>query len=223
MTSSALNLPLRAKFRVLEEERERAWKPEALAVNVRQRKTLVDQHNISPPFVKTGDVFPHAVLPTVGGGSIDLDKFVQKKGGVIIFFRFSTCPACNIALPHYRDTLWPLLLAAGIPLVAISPQPVQALSEIVVKHALPFTVASDTGLALSRKLGITYTFDDASRSAAISGGGKSSSLNGLDNVWELPKPAILAVGADHIIHFVDVSPDWMDRTETEQVLAALGL
>lgn len=223
MTSSVSTGPLRAHFRALEEERERTWAPEALAVNVNQRALLVREHGKSGHVVQEGDVLPAVTLPTVEGGTVSLDDLVANGPAVLVFFRFAGCPACNIALPHYRDTLWPELKSAGIPLLAISPQPVSALSEIATRHELPFPVASDTGLALARELGITYRFDEPSRQAAVSKGGKSAALNGLDDVWELPKPAVVVVGPGRVVQFADVSPDWMDRTESDRVLAALGL
>ncbi|NHN88832.1 peroxiredoxin-like family protein [Acetobacter conturbans] len=223
MTSSNALSPLRTKFRALEDERVRTWSAEALAINVNQRRTLIDEHGTAGHVVQENDVLPETSLPTIDGGTISLDTLVAKGPAVLVFFRFAGCPACNIALPHYRDTLWPALSAAGIPLLAISPQPPQALAEIAVRHDLPFPVASDTGLAFARSLGITYVFDEPSRQAAVSKGGNSAALNGLEETWELPKPAVVVIGRGRVVRFVDVSPDWMDRTESERILSALGL
>lgn len=223
MTSSASAAPLRAKFRELEEERERTWEPAALAVNVNQRATLVRDHGKAASVVKTGDVLPPLTLSAVDDGTISLDDLVTKGPAVLVFFRFAGCPACNIALPHYRDTLWPDLKESGIPLLAVSPQPTALLSEIATRHDLPFPIATDTGLKLSRALGLTYTFDEPSRQSALAKGGKSEALNGLEDTWELPKPAVIVIGPGRIVRFADISPDWMDRTESDRVLAALEL
>uniref|UniRef100_UPI003B5BF6B8 peroxiredoxin-like family protein n=1 Tax=Novacetimonas labruscae TaxID=3229898 RepID=UPI003B5BF6B8 len=155
---------LRNRFLELENERKRSWAPEALAVNVNQRAALVAGHGLQPHVV-VGDTLPPASLATVDGHTITLDELSAQGPAVLVFFRFAGCPACNIALPHYRDTLWPALRAAHIPLVAISPQPPALLKEIVSRHDLPFPVATDSNLALSRALGITYVFDAPSRSA----------------------------------------------------------
>ncbi|MCH4092656.1 peroxiredoxin-like family protein [Acetobacter sp.] len=223
MTSSASAAPLRTKFRELEEERERTWEPAALAVNVNQRTALIRDHGKTASVVKAGDVLPQLTLPAVDGSTVSLDDLVAKGPAVLVFFRFAGCPACNIALPHYRDTLWPELKASGIPLLAISPQPTTLLSEIATRHDLPFPIATDTGLKLTRALGLSYTFDEASRQSALAKGGKSEALNGLENTWELPKPAVIVIGPGRVVRFADVSPDWMDRTESDRVLAALGL
>jgi peroxiredoxin len=41
------------------------------------------------------------------------------------------------------------------------------------------------------------------------------------NSWTLPQPTILVIDTDATVRFVDVSPDWLARTEAETVLAAL--
>ncbi|MBV1829844.1 AhpC/TSA family protein [Komagataeibacter sp. AV436] len=212
---------LRSRFLELENERKRSWAPEALAVNATQRATLVAGHGLRP-HVSVGDILPPADLTTVEGRTITLDDLSAQGPAVVVFFRFAGCPACNIALPHYRDTLWPALQAAHIPLVAISPQPPALLGEIVTRHELPFPVATDSHLALSRALGLTYVFDAPSRHAAEAKGGTSQDLNGTES-WELPKPAVLVIEPGRIVRFADISPDWMERTETPAILSALGL
>lgn len=212
---------LRTRFQALEDERRRSWSPEALAINVNQRERLVHEHG-DLPHVAVGDALPPVTLTRLDGQAVAIDALVAQGPAVLIFFRFATCPACNIALPYYRDTLWPALKDAGIPLVAISPQPVEALAEITTRQDLPFAVLSDPGLALSRALGLTYVFDTPSREAAEAKGGTSEALNGTAS-WELPKPSVIVIGPGRVVRYADISPDWMDRTETPEILAALGL
>ncbi|GBQ25832.1 AhpC/TSA family protein [Gluconacetobacter azotocaptans] len=210
---------LRARFQALEDERRRSWAPDALAINANQRAQLVREHG-NQPHVGVGDVLPAATLTRTDGQPAALDALVANGPAVLVFFRFANCPACNIALPYYRDTLWPALKDAQIPLVAISPQPIAALGEIATRHHLPFPVLSDTDLALSRALGLTYIFDAPSRDAAEAKGGTSEALNGTAS-WELPKPSVIVIGPGRVVRFADISPDWMDRTETPAILAAL--
>jgi len=212
---------LKDRFAALAAERKATWSPEALAINQNQRTLLVHEHGLKP-HIAAGDIVPPAVLTTTDGSPLTLDELVVDGRAVLIFFRFAGCPTCNIALPYYRDTLWPALQHEGIPLVAISPQPIEPLAAIVSRHALPFPVASDSGLALARALGITYVFDDASREAAIAKGGRSEDINGT-SVWELPKPAVIIIDRGRVVRFAELSPDWTERTESSVILSALGL
>ncbi|WP_051626148.1 peroxiredoxin-like family protein [Kozakia baliensis] len=213
------NVALNARLEALNEERRRTWAPEALAVNVGQRQTLVHEHD-KRAAPQVGDMFPDITLNTTTGDRISLSNVVAQRGAVLIFFRFAGCPACNIALPYYRDALYPALRDAGIPLLAISPQPSALLHEIVERHNLPFTVASDTELSLARRLGITYQYDDASRAAAQAKDTRPENLNGTSS-WELPKPSVFVLSPELEVVFADVSPDWMVRTEAEAILSAI--
>jgi peroxiredoxin len=38
---------------------------------------------------------------------------------------------------------------------------------------------------------------------------------------ELPQPAVIIVDQDRVVRFVDVSPDWLRRTEAPEILEAL--
>lgn len=215
------SLSLNTRFQALDSERRRTWTGDALAVYDNQRAQLVREHN-QHPSVEVGDILPDAALVRTDGTQITLDGFANAGPTVLIFFRFATCPACNIALPYYRDTLWPSLSAAGVRLIGISPQPIERLHEIVTRHQIPFPIASDQNLSLARSLGITYVFNDDARKSAEANGGTSQALNGTSN-WELPKPAVIIIDRHRVVRFVDVSPDWIVRTETPTILDALSL
>lgn len=195
------------------------WAPEALAINVNQRRTLVETADLAG-FVKAGDRLETFTLPEVEGGEITLDGLLADGPAVLVFFRFATCPACNIALPHYDRVLWPALKALGASLTAISPQVPDRLADIKVRHDFGFNVASDLGNALGRRLGILYSYDEASRAAAQAAGNFIGDVTGT-GTWELPMPAVIVVGQDRTVRFADVSPDWLARTEAEPVIEAV--
>ena len=71
--------PFRARFRALETEREREWSPEALALGVNQRATLVREHAIAGATLHRGDVLPPAVLTDIQGGTRSLDSRVVSR------------------------------------------------------------------------------------------------------------------------------------------------
>ena len=140
---------------------------------------------------------------------------------MLIFFRFATCPACNIALPYYARNLWPRLKALGASLTAVSPQVPERLVEIKRRHDLPFNVASDLGNALGRHFGVLYEFDEASKASARAKGGFIGDTTGT-GTWELPMPTVVVIDRRGVVAFVDVSPDWLVRTEAEPILEGGG-
>jgi len=203
----------------LHAERVASWDPKALQVNIDQRQRLVDAADPSV-WVKAGDKVPDFGLPEVDGGAVTLEGLTAKGPAVLIFFRFAGCPACNIALPYYARNLWPQLKALGVSLVAISPQVPERLAEIKREHGLEFQVASDLGNVLGRQFGVLYEFDDASKAAAAATGRFIGDTTGA-GTWELPQPTVVVVDRQGIVAFVDVSPDWLVRTEAEPILAAV--
>jgi peroxiredoxin len=203
----------------LHAHRLKTMDPAALQINIDQRRTLVDTADYDG-FVKPGDGVQPFTLREVGGGELTLETLTAKGPAVLIFFRFAGCPACNLALPYYQRALWPALERLGATLTAVSPQVTDRLVEIKTRHGLGFNVASDIGNALGRRFGILYSFDEASRRQSQSGGSWIGETTGT-GTWELPMPAALAVGQDHIVRFADVSPDWLVRTEAEPIIEAV--
>jgi peroxiredoxin len=203
----------------LHAERVATWEPAALQVNIDQRRTLIETTDRTA-WVKAGDKIPDFLLNEVDGPALTLADLTRNGPAVLIFFRFATCPACNIALPYYARNLWPRLKSAGASLTAVSPQLPERLVEIKRKHGLDFNVAADIDNVLGRKLGLLYEFDEASKAAARAKGGFIGDTTGT-GTWELPMPTVLVVDADGRVIFADVSPDWLVRTEAEPVLAAV--
>ena len=202
----------------LHAERVRTWDPQALQVNVRQRRTLVETADRAA-WVKAGDQAPDVRLTEVDGEELTLQGLTAKGPVVLILFRFATCPACNIALPYYARNLWPTLKALGASLVAVSPQVPERLVEIKRKHGLEFQVASDQN-RLGRAFGVLYEFDEASKAAAKARGGSIGDTTGT-GTWELPMPTVVVIDRTGKVVFADVSPDWLVRTEADPIIEAV--
>lgn len=218
MTHPAEPESLTAQFQALHAERVRTWDPAKLAGNIAQRERLVAQFDPAG-VVKAGDRVDAFTLIDSEGGTLTLDELVAQGPAVIVFFRFAGCPACNIALPYYDRQLWPALAAEGVPLVAISPHlPEKGLDEIRSRHGLGFHVAADRDNALARRFGLT--FDRGKMPEGQPGTGWIGELTGTGTA-ELPQPAVIIIDADRIVRFIDVSPDWLARTEAPEILAAL--
>ncbi len=210
---------LKERLADLHAERERTWDPAALKINVDQRRTLVETADPSQ-WVQVGDRLEPFVLRDVEGGDLPLERLIERGPAVLVFFRFAGCPACNIALPYYEERLVAGLRDLGATLVAVSPQIPERLVEIRTRNGLSFKVASDLGNELGRRLGILYAADEASQAAQRAKGGFIGDTTGT-GTWELPQPAVVVIDHERVVRFVDVSPDWLVRTEAEVVLEAV--
>ncbi|UCJ15280.1 AhpC/TSA family protein [Pseudomonas sp. MM211] len=203
----------------LHAERERTWAPEALKINIEQRQKLVDEAR-HDAFIKVGDNLTTFELESVDGSTLSLEQLVADGPAVLVFFRFAGCPACNIAIPYYERNLQPALRERGVPLLAVSPQVPERLVEIRDRHRLTLQVASDRDNALARRFGILYEFDEPSRQAALSKGPGIGAVTGT-GTWELPQPTVVVIGSDRRVHFAEVSPDWLVRSEAQPIIDAV--
>ncbi|HEX7819068.1 MAG TPA: peroxiredoxin-like family protein [Sphingobium sp.] len=212
MTQAGLN----EQFAALHAEREATWAPEQLAKNVATRARLVGRYDPAT-HAKVGDTLAPFTLKDVDGKDLTSDALLADGPAVLFFFRFGGCPACNIALPYYNQTLWPRLKAAGIPLVGISPQtPVDRGP--IERHGLDYSLASDTGYALGRALGITFLPEEQ---PVVQPGDNWIGKTLGTNSYELAQPTVVVINQDRTIRFIDVNPDWLVRTESDAVLAQL--
>ncbi|MEC4591234.1 MULTISPECIES: peroxiredoxin-like family protein [Nitrospirillum] len=217
MTQSA-EPTLTQLFADLHAHRVATMDPAQLQINIDQRRELVETADRSA-FVRPGDRLVGEVLQDVEGGTLHLGALLARGPVALVFFRFATCPACNIALPYYQRHLEPGLRALGIQLVAVSPQVPERLVDIKRRHDLTFIVASDRDNTLGRRLGIVFTANAASQASQLAKGTSLGEVTGT-GTWDLPMPAVLLLDRDGVVRYADVTPDWLARTEPGPVLQA---
>jgi peroxiredoxin len=213
---SSLSPPLAERFAALEKAREASWPRAQLAANLHQRQLLIDAYD-SAAHPQPGAPIPPFTLIGADHRPVTSDSLLAHGPAVLVFFRFGACPACNIALPYYEETLCPRLRAAGVPLVAVSAQtPVD--TGIVVEHGLTFPVTADPDYTLGRHLGITF-FPENQPPVAPGAAWIGATLG--TNSYEMTQPAVVILNADGTLRHLIVSPDWLDRPEAEDILAYL--
>ncbi len=214
-TAPSLNETL-AEFQA---KRAETMPVDRLKINVEQRQLLVETADRSA-FVKTGDTVQPFELTEVDAGPLSLAALLKNGPLVLIFFRFAGCPVCNVALPYYNQHLAPELRRLGATLVGVSPQVPERLRDIKDRHRLDFLIATDTDNSLGRRFGILYSFDEASRRLSIESGSPIGEVTGT-GTWELPMPAAIVIDQAGTVQFADVSPDWLVRTEPDDIIAAV--
>jgi peroxiredoxin len=193
----------------LHAERLQTWPKEQLQGNIDQRRINVERFDREAA-PKLGQVIAPFELEKVEGGALRSQDLVKKGPAVLVFFRHESCPACNIALPYYDKNLWPTLSSLGVPLVAVSPQIPGSLINIRERHNFTFQVASDPGARLGRRFGLTFKSEGEPKPESIAQG-----------LAELTHPAVVLIDAKHVVRFVDVTPNWMARTEAGPVIEAV--
>lgn len=170
--------------------------------------------------VSIGSRLPEASLLGPDGETVSLSQALGGAGAVVVFYRGSWCPYCNLTLKHYQEALLPTLRERGIELVAISPQTPEGSELAVANGGLDYTVLSDPGNALVRRLGLLTEPSSEARAAHTELGFDVADSNA-DATGDIPFPTVLVVDAEQIVTFVDVHVDYTTRTEVEQIVEAL--
>lgn len=184
-----------------------------------------EQARLDAAGVPAGVAAPGAVLPDVElldvhGAPTSLFAVTGGRPAVIVFYRGAWCPYCDIALKTYQDQLLPQLNEHGIALVAISPQKPDGSLSSQQKNALAFPVMSDPGNVLADRLGILTT-PSAQAQAAMAQLGLDLTAANADGTPTLPMPTVVIADADHTIRWIDVHPDYTNRTEVADIINVL--
>lgn len=69
-----------------------------------------------------GTALPDPEVVDAHGKSTTISALRAHRPAVVVFYRGTWCPYCNLALKTYQDQLVPELSSRGIPLIAVSPQ-----------------------------------------------------------------------------------------------------
>ncbi|MGW5747807.1 peroxiredoxin-like family protein [Amycolatopsis sp. NPDC003861] len=172
-----------------------------------------DRRRAATDFAEVGAKIEDFELPGADGTPTRLGELVADGPAVLVFYRGQWCPYCNLTLRTYQQELLPELEKRGVTLAAISPQRSDGPAP-----DLAFPVLSDVGSTVARGLGLSYPVSDVVREAMKTLGTDLEEVNGS---WELVHPAVVVVGRDRMIRYIDVHPDFVTRTEPADILKAL--
>jgi peroxiredoxin len=165
-----------------------------------------------------GDEIPSFTLPDALGRPVNSTDLLVRGPLVIVFYRGAWCPWCNVQLKGIQDNL-DEIRQLGAQLVAISPMGPDDSLSLAEKHGLEYPVLSDRGLSVAREFGLVYPLDEAMQTFHQTIGVDLVRWNGAGTV-ELPVPATYVVDHDGIV-VSRVDPDWRDRMDPLEIIAAL--
>lgn len=166
-----------------------------------------------------GERLPRFVLPDLNGKLVSLDALLAKGPVVVAFLRGHWCPYCRVtaqALSELAETA----AAIGASIVAITPESRKFATKIDAdtSSAYPILADLDNGYALSLNLAIWV---DQDMSGLIAGAGWDIPTYQGNDAWILPIPAVFALNRDGVIVARHVNPDYRERADIDEMIAAL--
>jgi peroxiredoxin len=188
---------------------------ERLAVVDRAVEELV-RSRVAERALKPGDRAPAFELPD-GDGMLWRSADLLRGGPLaIVFYRGRWCAYCNTQLTALQE-IHSQVAAAGMSLVAISPQTQKHTYMTRDMNRLRFPVLSDPGNKVARKFGLVYRLPAELQATYESIMTKLPGYNG-DQSWELPLAATYVVQPDGTISYARVDADWRRRPEPGELL-----
>jgi peroxiredoxin len=163
-----------------------------------------------------GQMIPDFEMPDATGKLVKSSDLRQTGPLLILFYRGTWCPFCNLTVRAYQEQLQPFQ-DRGVTLVAISPQTPDHSLTLQEKHHLKFPVLSDSGNSVARQFGIVFQMDPALKQVHELFGVDVAAYNG-DNRCELPVPAAFLVSKAGKVMRSFVEVDYMKRLAPEAAL-----
>ncbi|WP_239619249.1 peroxiredoxin-like family protein [Cohnella mopanensis] len=170
--------------------------------------------------LKEGDEAPNFTLSNPLGEQVTLYDELAKGAVVLIFYRGSWCPYCNIQLRGFQLLLSEFRKHGG-QLIAVSPQsPDNSISQ-TEKEELTFQVLSDTNGLVSESYNLLFELPDYLQNTFIYTLKRDLTEFNATDRWVLPVPATYLIDKDRIVRHAYVNPDFMQRVEPQEMIDLL--
>ncbi|MFF4415428.1 peroxiredoxin-like family protein [Streptosporangium sp. NPDC001559] len=172
------------------------------------------------PGVKVGEQAPDFTLPNAVGAKVRLSDRLAEGPVVLIFYRGSWCPYCNLELAAYQAAL-PEFREAGARLVAVSPQlPDDALS-MQERHDLAYDVLSDADQEVMAAYRVRFELPEEIKPHLLDVTAAALARQQPDGRWSLPVPATFVLDSSGVVRARHVTMNYRTRMEPADALRAV--
>lgn len=114
----------------------------------------------------------------------------------------------------------PQIQALGATLATVTPVRREYARQLIKKLGLTFPMLLDPGNRTASAFQLTFSFSEALRNVYRELGLDLERYNG-DDSWTLAMPASYLVDSAGTVRYAEVNPDYTQRPEPEEVLAAV--
>ncbi|MBI3701086.1 MAG: AhpC/TSA family protein [Afipia sp.] len=165
---------------------------------------------------RPGEPMPPFILPDETGTLVNLEDLLKNGPVAVMFHRGHWCPYCRINVNTLVGSQ-AAIAAAGGQVVIVTPERQEFAQQFKSSSRAPFPILTDldNGYALLLNLAIWLSPD----LQEILSGRDMPNYHGND-AWMLPIPATFVVGKDGLVKARFVDPDFRNRMDIEDLIAA---
>jgi peroxiredoxin len=166
-----------------------------------------------------GTKAPSFELPDHNGKPVSSAEILARGRLVLMFIRGRWCPFC-VGQMEAMNNIASTIAAAGVSLIAVSPQMEKQAYFMRDQHKLAFPLLVDAHNHLARQFGLVYRVSEEQQALYRSTFVNLPFTNG-DSSWELPIPATFVIDRDGTVLFASANEDYMERPEPLEILSLL--
>ena len=168
---------------------------------------------------KAGDKAPEFALKDPDGLVVSSGDLLAKGPLVVSFYRGVWCPYCNLDLQALQAASGEIE-ARGATIVAVSPQTAPNSRKSYRDNKLTFPILSDEKSRVAAAFGLRFSLPDYLVELYKGFKNDLPTFND-DPAWVLPMPARYVIGADGVIVYAEVNPDYTQRPDPSELLPVL--
>ena len=169
--------------------------------------------------INVGDYAPPFNLPNAIGGRVSLYNELKKGPVVLVWYRGSWCPYCNLQLRHIQKQLFEIT-SAGAQVIAVSPELADKTMTAEQRHQLEFQVLSDINNRVADQYRLAYTVDDAVADH-YNLAEKLNHYNG-NNTNRLPLAVTYVINTNGLVEYAFLDADYKNRATPEEIISVLN-
>ena len=166
--------------------------------------------------LKAGDTIPNVTLFDLAGEPVSLPHYIFGEYSLIIFYRGSWCPYCNMHLKEIKEVEAPII-GLGYRVIAVSPDKPEILRETIEDLKPAYILLSDSSMSAAKAFGIAFTVDGDTIEKYKKHDIDLQKASGRSHHM-LPKPSVFLVGPQGIIRYSFSSDNYKIRIKADELL-----
>lgn len=182
---------------------------------------IVTAEEASKMALNVGAKMPSFNLKDVEGKFVSSTDLLKQSNLVVVFYRGSWCPFCNLYLRKLQQNISAIKENGGN-LVAISVENPDNSLAIAQKNKIDFTVLSDANLDVARQFRIVYQLPAATDESYKTKYNLDIAKHNKMNKPELPLSATYVINQKGEIVYAFLEPDYKKRAEPQAIIETLA-